>query len=82
MTDKKVLYGTVVWFGAGGYGFLKPEDESVNGGADCFVHYSQIVDNSGKFKKLVAGERVTFTIGANKNGPQAENVTVVRDEEE
>jgi cold shock CspA family protein len=30
-----------------------------------------------KFKTLISGQRVSFTVGANNKGPQAEKVTVL-----
>jgi len=73
MEEKKVCTGTVVWFNdKRGYGFLQPDD----GGKDLFVHYTNVISDA-KFKTLVAGQRVSFTVGSNKNGPQAENITVI-----
>ena len=72
MENKEVFYGTVIWFRRG-IGFLSPDD----GSSDKFVHYSNIVAPEGAYKTLVAGQRVSFVIGANKNGPQAEMVTVI-----
>lgn len=77
MTAKQLLYGTVLWFGKG-YGFIKTDD----GSSDKFVHYSNIVTEPGKFKTLTAGQRVSFVIGMNKNGPQAEQVIVIEEYQE
>ena len=78
MTEQDVKYGEVIWFNEKrGLGFIKCED----GSKDKFVHYSNIVSEPGKFKTLVAGQKVSFVIGANKNGPQAEQVMVVDEEE-
>jgi len=44
-----------------------------------FVHFSNIVGEPGKFKSLTAGQRVSFTIGANNKGPQAENVVILEE---
>jgi CspA family cold shock protein len=69
--DKKA--GSVVWFSdARGYGFLKDDED----GAEYFVHYSNI-EGEEEYKTLVAHQPVTFVIGANKKGPQAEQVVVV-----
>jgi len=74
---KEIKTGTVIWFSSTkGIGFIEMDD----GGKDQFVHWTQIVMEPGKYKTLEAGQRVQFTIGANKNGPQAENVTVVADD--
>ena len=76
MTEKQVSYGTVVWFsGKKGFGFVKPDDMD----QDLFCHWTNIVEKSGKFKTLVAGQKVSFTIGQNKNGPQAEDIVVLED---
>ncbi len=68
--------GIVKWFDVKkGYGFLvSPEvtDDS-DKPQDVFVHYSKI-EMEG-FKKLEAGETVTFTAVRDGSGrPQAENV--------
>jgi CspA family cold shock protein len=63
--------GTVKWFnGEKGFGFITPED----GGADVFVHYSEI-DASG-FRSLDEGQRVTYTVAQGAKGPQATGVRV------
>jgi len=71
MTD-----GVVKWFDVKkGYGFLvSPEAVDADGQSqDVFVHYSKI-EMEG-FKKLEAGEAVTFTMVRDDAGrPQAENV--------
>lgn len=75
MTEQ-VMQGEVVWFNDKlGYGFVKPED----GSKDLFVHYTNIVAESGKFKTLTAGQRVSFTVGSNNTGPQAENIVVLEE---
>jgi CspA family cold shock protein len=71
---REVKYGTVVWFNAGrGYGYIAPED----GGKDYFVHWSNIDSEPNKFKTLIAGQKVSFVVGANNKGPQAEQVVVL-----
>lgn len=73
MEEKKVYTGVVTWFNdKRGYGFITPD----NGGKDMFVHYTNIVSDV-KFKTLVAGQHVSFIVGVNKNGPQAESITVI-----
>jgi CspA family cold shock protein len=75
MTDQAIK-GKVEWFNDKlGYGFIKPED----GGRDLFVHYTNIVTEAGKFKTLVAGQTVSFTVGSNNTGPQAENIVVLEE---
>ena len=74
MESREVKFGTVIWFNnKRGIGFLAPEE----GGKDLFVHYTNIVSEPGAFKTLVAGQKVSYVIGANKNGPQAEKITVL-----
>ena len=64
--------GTVKWFnGEKGFGFIAKD----GGGADVFVHYSQI-DASG-FRNLDEGQRVEFEIGQGQKGPQAESVRAI-----
>jgi cold shock protein len=61
--------GTVKWFnGEKGFGFIAQD----GGGADVFVHYSQI-DASGS-RNLDEGQRVEFEIGQGQKGPQAQAV--------
>jgi len=71
MTD-----GVVKWFDVKkGYGFLVSPDVTDDGGKsqDVFVHYSKVVMEG--FKKLEAGETVTFDLIRDGSGrPQAENV--------
>jgi CspA family cold shock protein len=81
MAEKELFFGTVVWFNRG-YGYVKPDldlRQLNNGREDFFVHYTQIVSEPNTFKTLTAGQKVSFVIGANKNGPQAESVVVLAD---
>jgi CspA family cold shock protein len=75
MEEMKVYTGSVVWFNdKRGFGFLKPD----NGSKDMFVHYTNI-DSDAKFKTLVAGQRVSYVLGQNKNGPQAEQIRIIEE---
>ncbi|GAA4020626.1 cold-shock protein [Allokutzneria multivorans] len=64
--------GTVKWFNSEkGFGFITPD----NGGADVFVHYSEI-QTSG-YRSLEENQRVEFEIGQGQKGPQAQQVRPV-----
>lgn len=64
--------GTVKWFNeAKGFGFI----EQQTGGPDVFAHYSAI--SSAGFKTLAEGQKVEFTVGQGKKGPQAENIVAL-----
>jgi len=61
--------GTVKWFNAEkGYGFIQQD----GGGADVFVHYSQI-EMSG-YRSLEEGQRVSFETQRGKKGVEAQGV--------
>ena len=70
----KAMTGTVRQF-EGSFGFIEPDD----GSRDVFVHFTGIVDAGDGFRKLVAGQRVEFTIEVTAKGPQAFSVTVTED---
>lgn len=61
--------GKVKWFNPDkGYGFIERE-----GGADLFVHFSEIQGDG--FKTLDEGQAVSFTESTGQNGkPQATSV--------
>jgi len=63
--------GTVKWFNAEkGFGFIEREN-----GDDVFVHFSAI--QSGGFKSLDEGQKVTFDVEQGARGAQAANVQKV-----
>jgi CspA family cold shock protein len=64
--------GTVKWFSDDkGFGFIAQE----GGGADVFVHHSNIQGNG--YKSLKDDQAVQFDVVAGPKGPQAENVRAV-----
>ncbi|MHC4291072.1 MAG: cold-shock protein [Planctomycetota bacterium] len=61
--------GTVKWFDEKkGFGFIIPED----GGADLFVHHSNIVTEG--FRTLKDGQKVEFEAAQGKKGMEATEV--------
>jgi CspA family cold shock protein len=63
--------GTVKFFNAEkGFGFISRE-----GGADVFVHYSNI-EGSG-YRSLEEGQAVEFEIGEGRKGDEAQNVRAI-----
>jgi CspA family cold shock protein len=77
------MIGKVLWFDIKkGFGFIRGEDR-----VDYFAHYSKINAQSGEFRTLTEGERVTFEPffverpdGNNK--PQAKNIVRLESEDE
>lgn len=64
--------GTVKWFNSEkGFGFIAPD----GGGADVFVHYSNVVGDG--YRSLEDNQRVEFEITAGQKGPQAEGVRAI-----
>jgi cold shock protein len=64
--------GTVKWFNAEkGFGFITPDD----GGADVFVHYSEI--QSSGYRSLDENQKVSYTVAQGQKGPQATAVTAI-----
>lgn len=60
--------GTVKFFNAEkGYGFISRE-----GGADVFVHFSQIQGTG--YKSLAEGQAVEFDVAPGRKGEEAQNV--------
>ena len=53
------------------YGWIAPDE----GGRDCFVHFSQILDHG--FKTLNENDVVIFDIEQAPKGPRALNVRVL-----
>lgn len=70
--EKEVMQGIVKWFNSvKGFGFITPE----GGGADIFVHYTQI--QSEGYRNLKENQQVTFDLVDQGKGPSASNVHVV-----
>lgn len=69
--------GKTKWFNDDkGYGFIEPDDKSVNGGKDVFVHVTAL--NASKIHTLNEGDAVEFDIIDGRNGkPQASNLARV-----
>ena len=66
MSDR--IVGTVKWFNATkGYGFIGRDE-----GEDVFVHFSAI--QSDGYRKLVAEQKVEFSVEDGPKGLQAANV--------
>ena len=71
MTTQNREKGTVKWFNAEkGYGFITREQ-----GDDIFVHFRSIQGEG--YRTLEEGQKVEFTVGKGKKGPEAENVNVI-----
>lgn len=67
--------GTVKWFNSSkGFGFIQRDQ-----GDDVFVHFRAIVGDG--YRSLEEGQRVKFTVTQGQKGPQAENVSVVEEQE-
>lgn len=58
------------WFDQKGYGFISQE-----GGADVFVHYSDVQGQG--YRSLDVGDSVRFEIVQSDKGPKAQNVVRV-----
>jgi CspA family cold shock protein len=64
--------GVVKWFNAEkGFGFIAQD----GGGADVFVHYSNIASDG--YRSLDEGQRVEFEVTQGQKGPQAEQVRAI-----
>jgi cold shock protein len=64
--------GVVKWFSADrGYGFIAPDD----GTPDVFVHQSAI--QAEGVRSLEENQRVEYTAGQGRKGPQAEQVRLL-----
>ncbi|MGZ3772975.1 MAG: cold-shock protein [Pseudobdellovibrionaceae bacterium] len=73
--------GTVKWFSASkGYGFILPNDPSINNGAELFVHFYNLVMKG--FKYLREGDVVEFSLGSNSKGLCAKEVKIIKIAEE
>lgn len=66
MEDNKTYIGRVAWFSSiKGFGFLQWEIDGVKQ-KDMFVHFSDL--SMPGYKTLKPEQKVSFEIGANKNG--------------
>ncbi|WP_272687326.1 MULTISPECIES: transcription antiterminator/RNA stability regulator CspE [Providencia] len=66
------MTGLVKWFNESkGFGFISPAD----GSKDVFVHFSAI--QSGSFKTLNEGQKVSFSVENGAKGPAAANVVAL-----
>ena len=75
MTDTPQT-GRVKWFNdEKGFGFIERTDAE-----DVFVHHTAI--NATGRKTLHENDRVTFNVTQTQRGWQAENVTVIKEEQE
>ncbi len=64
------MQGYVKWFNSvKGFGFIEQD----SGEPDAFVHYSNILD-SGDFRELQDGDRVTYEVEPTPKGPSAVSV--------
>ena len=64
--------GVAKWFNAEkGFGFIAQD----GGGADVFVHYSNIASDG--YRSLDEGQRVEFEVTQGQKGPQAEQVRAI-----
>lgn len=76
MAGMNTMNGTVKWFDVRrGYGFISDED-----GVDSFVHFRDI--NMEGYRKLRAGQKVTFVPGEDAHGRAMAREVTVADEEE
>ena len=65
------INGKVKWFNEKkGFGFLEQP-----GGADVFVHFSNIVGEG--YKSLTEGQTVEFDVAPGRKGEEAQNVRVI-----
>jgi CspA family cold shock protein len=62
--------GTIKFFNADkGFGFITPDD----GGKDVFVHANNVIGNA---KALREGQKVEFSVGSGRKGPEAIEVSL------
>jgi CspA family cold shock protein len=73
-----MAHGIVTWFDAGrGFGFISRAGfvSRDDGGAEIFVHHSQITDDSPR--SISRGDRVRFTLQPHADGLRAADVHLV-----
>jgi CspA family cold shock protein len=67
--------GTVKWFNSSkGFGFIVRDQ-----GEDIFVHYSAIRGEG--YRSLEESQRVEFTVAEGTKGPQAQDVTILSEQQ-
>lgn len=72
--EKKTHTGVVCWFdGKKGMGFITKDD----GSGDLFVHWSNIAMEG--YKTLKPGQVVSYVLGENHRGVQAEEVVILKE---
>lgn len=75
--EETVLTGVCVWFSStSGIGFIKKDE----GDGDIFVHWSNIQMDG--FKTLKPGQLVSYVVGSNHRGEQAEQVLILQEAQE
>lgn len=68
--------GSIKWFNESkGFGFITPDDPTVNGGKDVFLHVTT-VKNSG-LRDVAEGERFSFDLVDSRGKTAASNLKAI-----